>query len=82
MNQVIYKWGPLSVLDTTEYRGTPVYVGIQDGDVFMWSLVTDDSFHRAVRKVKLNATGSKFSGTYIGTAVMPNGLVWHAIDIA
>lgn len=82
MKQIVYKWGPLSILKEIEYRGVPCHVGIQDGDVFMWTIYTEDSSYRAAKKVKLHPTGRDFTGTYIGTAIMPSGLVWHAIDIS
>jgi hypothetical protein len=82
MKDVIYKWGPLRLDKTTEYRGTPCHVGVQDGDAFMWSICNEDSSYRAPKTAKLYPTGVSYTGRYIGTAVMPSGLVWHAIDIS
>lgn len=85
MTAVIYKYGPFTNDNEVGYAGIPVHVGYQDVGfahaeykVFIWCILSEDA---AGGKAKIVATGEPFDGTYIGTVVMPSGLVWHVIEI-
>lgn len=79
--KIIYKWGPIH-FGTTLYRGNIVHVGLQGGEVFIWAETdTDPSTCYLNRSVKLHPTGTPYTGEYLGTVVMPSGLVWHVIEV-
>jgi hypothetical protein len=81
MADVIYKYGPIDI--TLEYiivRGNPVHVGLQDGKIFVWC-INFAEIEENERMVRLVATGEVYVGPYHGTVVMPNGLVWHLVEI-
>ena len=81
MNEsIIYKWGPVG-FGPTPIRGHVIHVGLQGGDVFVWTenqIV--EGLRHAERMVRLHPTGKKYTGLYHGTVVMPHGLVWHVIE--
>ena len=81
MNEkIIYKWGPVR-FDPTPIRGSVIHVGLQDGDVFLWTENQVISGLRHVeRMVRLHPTGQKYTGHHHGTVVMPSGMVWHVIE--
>jgi hypothetical protein len=55
-----------------------VHAGQQCGIVTVWALVDPDAPKRSVT-LRVVATGEPFDGYYLGTALMPNGLVWHVV---
>ena len=55
-----------------------VHVGQQHGVVTVWALVDPDAPKHEVT-LSVVATGEPFDGYYLGTAQMPNGLVWHVV---
>ena len=78
--KIIYKWGPLK-FTPTPIRGRVVHVGLQDGDVFVWTenhIAT--GLRHVERMVRLHPTGEKYTGHYHGTVIMPSGFVWHVIE--
>lgn len=81
MADVIYKYGPIEPgMDFLIVKGQPVHVGLQNGKIFVWSrnlceIVEDE------RTVRLVATGEAYIGPYIGTVIMPSGLVWHCVEV-
>jgi hypothetical protein len=81
MNEkIIYKWGPLN-FGPSPFRGSVVHVGLQDGDVFVWTENHIATVLRDVdRMVRLYPTGHTYIGEYHGTVVMPSGLVWHVVE--
>lgn len=87
MSDVIYKYGPFTHGDVVEYAGTPVHVGIQDNAhspypdfrVYVWCRLSDGIDTGG--KAKIVATGEEYTGRYIGTVIMPSGLVWHVVEI-
>ena len=82
MSEVIYKYGPIFNDRTTEYEGTPVHVGIQDGHIYLWcKLRTGKYVENPKGKVSIYPTGLEFVGDYIGTAVTSQGWVWHVIGV-
>ena len=77
---VIYKWGPIKS-DWFPVTGEIVHVGLQHGDVFVWTEnSTNINIRNYTRKVKLHPTGEPYNGIYHGTVVMPSGFVWHVIE--
>jgi hypothetical protein len=88
MSEIIYKYGPLSTNgETIEFNGTPVHVGYQDigfahasYEVFIWCRL-EYGYNNSSSKAKIVATGEEYTGRYIGTVVMPSGLVWHVVEV-
>ena len=79
-DKVIYKYGPIG-FDGIDIKGLAVHVGLQNDDVFVWTeQEVDINMRYRNRTVKLYPTGLQFKGDYIGTVVMPSGLVWHVIE--
>ena len=80
IDKVIYKYGPIT-FDGTPIKGQVVHVGLQNGDIFVWSQQEVDINTRyRERTARLYPTGLQFKGAYIGTVVMPSGLVWHVVE--
>lgn len=78
--KIIYKWGPLKFAPIP-IRGRVVHVGLQDGDVFVWTenhIAT--GLRHVERMVRLRPTGERYTGHYHGTVIMLSGLVWHVIE--
>jgi len=88
---IIYKY-ELEITDnqminTGKSRAYPISVAEQQGKLVMWAILTDDIKHTGgnqyVMSVHIVGTGNRFHaltgnyGTFIGTVVMTNGLVWH-----
>jgi hypothetical protein len=81
MADVIYKYGPIDpVMEYLTVKGRPVHIGLQNGEIYIWCLCAVD-FAEGERLVRLIATGETYIGPYIGTVVMPSGLVWHLIEV-
>jgi hypothetical protein len=79
-DKVIYKYGPIT-FDGTTIKGHVVHVGLQNDEVFVWTHVElDINIRYLFRTVRLYPTGTQFKGEYLGTAVMPSGLVWHVVE--
>jgi len=79
-DKIIYKYGPIG-FDGTVIKGLAVHVGLQNDDVFVWTeQEVDINMRYRDRTVRLYPTGLQFKGDYIGTVVMPSGLVWHVIE--
>lgn len=82
MADVIHKYGPFSSYNSSflSVQGKPVHVDIQDNNVFVWcrKAVNADNSWTTVQMV---ATGQEYLGNYIGTVVLPNNLVYHAIEV-
>ena len=79
--KIIYKWGPIN-FERTLYRGKALHVGLQSDEAFIWAeaeINSTDAF--PYRAVKLHPTGIPYEGKYLGTVVMPSGLVWHVIEV-
>lgn len=89
MSDVIYKYGPFEYNEPVEFIGTPVHVGYQDDpfaphpryEVYLWCRVNKGVDEDNKKKAVIVATGESYLGKYIGTAVMPSGLVWHVIEV-
>ena len=81
MNEkIIYKWGPLN-FTPTPIRGRVVHVGLQNGYIFAWTEEEIDvNVRYYFRTAKLHPTGEQYTGTYHGTVVVPDGMVWHVIE--
>jgi hypothetical protein len=80
VDTVIYKYGPIT-FDGTPIKGEVVHVDLQNEDIFVWSQQRVDIGTRyRERIVRLYPTGLQFKGAYIGTVVMPSGLVWHVVE--
>jgi hypothetical protein len=79
--KIIYKWGPLS-FNHIPVKGQIVHVGLQDGDVFVWTEQDVEMLkhHYTLRHLRLHPTGQPYTGEYHGTVVMPSGFVWHVIE--
>ena len=82
MSDIIYKYGPFTN-EVVEFVGTPVHVGVQEYPygVYLWCRVNKGFDEDNKKKATIVATGESFIGKYIGTAVMPTGLVWHVIEV-
>ena len=80
-DSVIYKFGPFNYGENLTFCGTPVHVGLQNGEIYMWCMLVDEMPNLRERVAKRVGTGEPFQYTpyYYGTVVMPNGLVWHVI---
>jgi hypothetical protein len=79
--KIIYKFGPLNFSETP-VKGRIVHVGLQNGDVFVWTeqeVETPQNFY-PLRHLRLHSTGQPYTGEYHGTVVMPSGFVWHVIE--
>ncbi len=80
MADVIYKYGPIDPNDYVTVRGKPVHVDLQNDQIFVWCINIAD-YPDNERLLRLIATGEVYVGPYIGTVVMPSGLVWHLVEI-
>jgi hypothetical protein len=80
MADVIYKYGPIDPSYAMTVRGKPVHVGLQNDEIFVWSLNLADITDKD-RIVRLVATGEVYVGPYYGTVVMPSGLIWHLVEV-
>jgi hypothetical protein len=61
----------------------PLYIGTKEGELCLWALV-DPSTLEQTRIINIYGTGQPVelmsSFDYIGSCIMPNGLVWHVVD--
>jgi hypothetical protein len=79
-DNIIYKYGPIG-FDGTNIKGQVVHVGLQNDEIFVWThQELDINIRYLYRTVKLYPTGVQFAGEYLGTVVMPSGLVWHVVE--
>ena len=82
MAQVIHKH--LIPLDAdVEVPGTPIHVGIQSGEVHVWSLLGNSlEVDGNAPVLRIYATGQPVpdKATYVGSA-MHDSFVWHVFDI-
>jgi len=79
-DKVIYKYGPIT-FDGASIKGRVVHIDLQNDDVFVWTeQEVDINMRYRDRTVRLYPTGRQFKGDYIGTVVMPSGLVWHVVE--
>lgn len=79
-DNIIYKYGPIG-FDGTNIKGQVVHVGLQNDEIFVWThQELAINIHYLYRTVKLYPTGVQFAGEYLGTVVMPSGLVWHVVE--
>jgi hypothetical protein len=76
-DKIVYKWGPIN-FERSLYRGKALHIDHQNGEVFIWAEAGTGPF--TYRAVKLHPTGVTYEGEYLGTVVMPSGLVWHVIE--
>lgn len=80
MSNIIYKWGPVN-FNPVKINGRVVHVALQSGEVYVWTELSTDPTHCYVdRYIRLFPTGEPYSGTHLGTVVMPSGLVWHVVE--
>lgn len=79
-DNIIYKYGPIG-FDGTTIKGQVVHVGLQNDEIFVWThQELDINIRYLYRTVKLYPTGVQFAGEYLGTVVIPSGLVWHVVE--
>jgi hypothetical protein len=79
-DKVIFKYGPIT-FDGASIKGRVVHVNLQNDDVFVWAeQEVDINMRYRYRTVRLYPTGLQFKGNYLGTVVMPSGLVRHVIE--
>lgn len=62
----------------------PLYVGEQDGALYLWALV-NTGYATTPRRILIYGTGNPVDAAsgfdyYIGTVQMSNKLVWHVVD--
>lgn len=60
-----------------------LYVGSQNGDMFIWVEVNVETTEMELRKIYMHATGQNYMGhrRYIGTVQMYNGeLIFHVFE--
>lgn len=66
----------------------PLCVQVQDGRLCLWAevefdrLLHDTDTHQRIIEIygTSNPIGDSFFSSYVGTAQMPDGLVWHVYD--
>lgn len=79
-SRAVWKW-PIADPMAMPAGARIVHVGQQHGVPTVWALV-DPAAPRVARRVEVVGTGYKFAaGEYVGTVLMPNGLVWHVVDL-
>lgn len=79
-DNIIYKYGPIG-FDGTTIKGQVVHVGLQNDEIFVWThQELDINIRYLDRTVRIYPTGLPFKGTYLGTVVIPSGLVWHVVE--
>ena len=79
-DKVIYKYGPIT-FDGASIKGRVVHVDLQNNSIFVWTeQEVDINIRYLDRTVRLYPTGLQFKGNYLGTVVIPSGLVWHVIE--
>jgi hypothetical protein len=84
MSQVIHKFGPIEPGMILHCKGQPVHVGYvpTDGQIYIWCIRVPGVEEKEDTLVRLYPTGYlDWVGDYIGTVIIPNGLVWHAIRV-
>ena len=75
----ILKYGPIWHDADGEVEDFPVKVDVQDGDIYVWSVVNIDKYNRRL-KCRYIPTGAEFDEEHwVGTVVTPAGFVWHVI---
>jgi hypothetical protein len=75
----IYQYGPLTSREKTEVSGKPIFVGTQEGEIYVWAehytdRVIEDSYYILV------GTGWDYDSEYFGSAIIDE-LVWHVIKV-
>jgi hypothetical protein len=57
----------------------------QDDDLCMWAIIDTDCEVRPTYRIEIYGTGHPMeqgvNRTFLGTCVMPNGLVWHVFSV-
>lgn len=89
MSKVIYKYGPLTGLNTITVQGRIVHAEFREKGVFtadrgiyVWAEVDNsDGVTNPLFELDIIGTGEKFTGKYHKTVVMPDGLVWHVVEV-
>lgn len=89
MNKVIYKYGPLTGLNTIEVHGRIVHAEFREVGVFtaeqgiyVWAEVDkSEGVTNLLFELGIVGTGEEFTGKYHKTVVMPSGLVWHVVEV-
>ena len=92
--KAIWKHGPFFVGQKMKLMGRPVSVGVQNGDLFVWTEVDPEwallpNTEEADTQVEWHTlmfvgTGMKYDGKYIGTVhqrVEGDSYVWHCIEV-
>lgn len=79
----IYKYS-VPIQDAPKIRmpsgAVPIHFGVQNNELFVWAMVNGqgkDVDHHFKIYGTGHALGMVTPDDYVGTAVMPNGLVWH-----
>ena len=87
-SKIIYKWGPLTGLNTISVRGRVIHAEYRDigkftanQGIYVWTEaknddVADDPYY----DLEIVGTGTPYDGVYHKTVIMPNGLVWHIVE--
>jgi hypothetical protein len=85
MSSIIYKYGPFDVPGKyVEFQGEPVHVGYQEifgPQIFMWCKLDTEYPIQTKKYARIIPTGEIFEDKYIGTVVIPSGLVWHVVEV-
>jgi hypothetical protein len=89
MSKVIYKYGPLTGLNTIEVQGRIVHAEFREKGTFtaergiyVWAEVDKtEGVTNLNYDLDIVGTGEEFTGKYHKTVVMPDGLVWHVVEV-
>jgi len=92
--RAIWKHGPFFGAQRMKVMGRPVHVGMQNGDLFVWTEVDPEwailpNTEEADAQVEWHTlmfvgTGMEYDGKYIGTVhktIVSGSYVWHCIEV-
>lgn len=89
MSKAIYKYGPLTGLNTIKVPGRIVHAEFRekgiftaDSGIYVWAeFDMNEGVTNPLFELDIVGTGEEFDGVYHKTVVMPDGLVWHVVEV-
>ena len=90
MNKIIYKYGPIyhnnHVIDVkgrivhAEFRPRGTFNA--EAGIYVWAELNDfENETYSPYKVTVVGTGEKYDSFHLKTVVMPDGIVWHIVQV-